>query len=186
MDLFRSSSLGRLPSSLSAVYSTWMSSSASIQRKPWGSANRHMSDEAARSSWSTTRRFLVPFSLQSYCKRRSEMRTRWTNVRASSAPARQSPVKASKVSQCQSVIHVCWLILKPFPNITPSQVSTLAKHHMCFFQAASIKTCVSVLSKTSSHKTVSRKKITDTTKPEISTSPLTSTTRSLTQWSSRD
>jgi hypothetical protein len=53
-------------------HQTWISSSGLIQKKLWGSADRHESTEAARHSRNTTRSSLVHFSLQSQGKRRNQ------------------------------------------------------------------------------------------------------------------
>lgn len=125
----------------------------------------------ARSNQNTTRSSLVSFSLWSHNKWRLAKKARWSNARESSV--------------------VCWVILILFPNIVCSFKHPLhqnikcpspdsftmclfsAKHPLMYLLEQNILPYV-CLSKTFSHKTISRKTTHDTTgsptKPEISTS----------------
>ena len=122
---------------------TLFNNSSSIQ-KLRGSVNWPESMEEASSTWITTSS-LVHFFLWSHDKQWPIKKARWTNatalsVKTSISKVQQRPAKNCKANQCYPIIPclLCYTYILSKHHML-SQASTLAKHHMPLFQAASKK-----------------------------------------------
>ena len=157
VDLFRSSSLGRLETLISSI---WAVQSATTKHESvvvtWSRRNQktqpnwHESAEMARSSWDTMRSSLACISLWSHNKWRSVKTSETLQGEQMQENHWQWPPKCCKgykANQCESVSHYVL-----------DYTYTLSKHRMSFQVSASANILSSVcFSKMSSHKTASRK-----------------------------
>lgn len=141
------------PVQFTSKHQTQISSSGSVQEKPWGSAT---ADQVARSSWNTTRCPLVHLSLQSYStdKKARQTNARVSSVKTSICKAWQRPARQTHASATSTV---CWVIL--FLSILYPLKYPLQQNTACpFTRQLPEKHHVSVLSKTSSYVSASAKR----------------------------
>lgn len=165
MDLFRQSSLGQFQPLLSVVQSSSKTPNRNLQNQLDPKETMMLcqsSTKTSRSIWKPTEDFYCSSLYKAWQVNNSISEVQWRSEK-------ETNTKGSSI--------VCWVILILFPNITCPIKCSSKKNHMPFQQLPE-KQHMSDFSKTSPHKTPSRKTLYHTTlsqtKPEILSLPVPS------------